>query len=73
MVRTGTSIARSNPGLLANRSVVIAAADGAALVDYTTVSIGWRIVGHLVDGHRTTFSLRCPNCSRVGRLSNGKR
>jgi hypothetical protein len=41
-----------------------------SLLDYTTVRIGWQIVGRLSTGHVTKATVHCGICGRVGVLAS---
>lgn len=45
-----------------------------ALMDYTTVPVGWQIQGSLSTGHVTKATVLCLHCAQVGLLAikNGK-
>ena len=51
------------------RIVPVVSPEDRELMDYSTVPVGWRILGHLTSGHVTKSTVRCGKCGRVGLLA----
>lgn len=43
--------------------------DDESWQDYTTIPVGWQIVGQLSTGHLTKSTIHCGTCGRVGVLA----